>query len=1631
MALIPYLVGGESITAERMNTIFGEFDGKVSALMGNKSILLLRPWGAGGETGHGSFGGTFVGGESYWEGQVFFFLGFQTDNITTTIEPMVMAGIDRPLSHIFHQNPNYVAYNHEPFEAAAAATPESATPPSRNTSRKIVRLAPVAAQYFNAIKRPNFENIIAPRSSAELRSYPNPRAQVMPEGRNSLFRFSLECHTKLIDGEPWFVMEDNGLLANPPYQGFSIPIFDRYTVSGLCPRMDWQQVELIFDGITSFNFPAKYNRFRFFRIHNFNQQDDLTVNFIGTDGLVKHVVSVPKMQSICVRRDTLDNGYLNGWQHFQRFKEGDPRFYQPNEHSGFFGQSFSAVGASRGLHLSNNVVNPSIIYTYVDGALAVHPLNAFPPLVIDPTLWWDAKPLLCNPSYPSVPTEGIHPPPAGGGYYGDPDDDATLVGDLIYHRGVLAKCTHVIPTVTETVTVLEADKVNYIPLGGGRPIKASIVIRRDGVTIPSEAYSLQFCTGPDVPAGLDLDVEPGNVNCFVLKPASPLLPNDVVTVTFEKVGATNSEEVVFKGFKTLVTDFAASGITVAEDSRGQLTFTGECDLMHKSTNLLLYTPFIAGSHCNRIKSLRGDRGPTVIHNLATELNNDSYPGWENYFPDGYVPNLVVYQRYIGFNELLQLKRVPTAAERYSQSWGTFLVDRPIGFVPKVTKIHVATVGEIKRLNFAGHPSFNSVDQSSPSITVTDRFVRMTPFGPYLFFKRKQKISDWVVSNTVSSLASNGETVDEEGRVVTQQGISLTLCDSTRGSSEMFVDAFSRGWSTSPRMDMVFGKRTFPLYNEIPDAATLFAPSEQLANPNLQKNFKSKPFAADWTQTLLGESNNDDKIDRIRSVEALDGFAFADRFLSWFDGSFALPWSRKYSEDNTQIIAAYWQNNKKFSHQQPNFSLGLGSQPGNDLIMADWSQDFSVPNDWYRTNRNTLLAFDIGQGAPGAVYGIHWMNAFFHRSTMSVEEYNKLASKVNGIVAVREYSFQDFYKSFLDGNLATSGSAGVFPKNQYAKATRVPPLAGTWLSVSGYTFDNGGYFDKFVIKKNIPLSTMPVSYLAVANQRREMKGWVKEGETLPTANKPAHNCGQAPDFNSELAPAWVTCVLNHGAANPPDLWLFGKLIDSRIAWPFTMGGPTPIAYTYDSVILTNLPGYPGDGKIRLDSSQQNAATKISFSILDANGRDWTTVLAEFAAQQDSFPAELRTASPPFIRLSKAGDSTKWLTFNVGIRWTFEGFRELALTNTGYSHENPFDNEDDILLELHPPGGYSQHWENYRYISIAHFTEAAETTGFKVRWSRLITPLKIDSFDISWTVLHGTHEERHSEHVGTDLKFAGFRDRNDPNETTDFDFAIAHGEPSVIPSGPNYGLRVPAAPPNTLPSWPNVYEFLLPTVDFDFPSRRWTLAPVGDPQRYWDVWGMIQLSSGPLSLAEAHMDGFNPLSGSGGKTWFAYKFTLGANGDKWMKYDGRFLNKNVQVEPLNPENIPPPPFGQPPPPPSVTLGLVPYPLNAYPGVFVHRGIAAAVYGAQNPVQFPDSAVMRFEVQTVGVSAVIHSSRSINWEYNNYKAADSLDNARIRGQQERPYTMMTSAFNSSNVNTSLPLLKNHVYYNDVVAV
>lgn len=132
----------------------------------------------------------------------------------------------------------------------------------------------------------------------------------------------------------------------------------------------------------------------------------------------------------------------------------------------------------------------------------------------------------------------------------------------------------------------------------------------------------------------------------------------------------------------------------------------------------------------------------------------------------------------------------------------------------------------------------------------------------------------------------------------------------------------------------------------------------------------------------------------------------------------------------------------------------------------------------------------------------------------------------------------------------------------------------------------------------------------------------------------------------------------------------ELIQAAFAMISPAGGTAvSIPYTFST---TTAEADPGSGTLRLNNATQNTATAIYADLLDANGATVTDVLALF---DDS-----TTTPKGFLKLTKVGDSTKWLLFSVASMSSPSGYRNITVTNVASSAASPFSNGDSLVIDF---------------------------------------------------------------------------------------------------------------------------------------------------------------------------------------------------------------------------------------------------------------------------------------------------------------------------------------------------------------
>lgn len=125
------------------------------------------------------------------------------------------------------------------------------------------------------------------------------------------------------------------------------------------------------------------------------------------------------------------------------------------------------------------------------------------------------------------------------------------------------------------------------------------------------------------------------------------------------------------------------------------------------------------------------------------------------------------------------------------------------------------------------------------------------------------------------------------------------------------------------------------------------------------------------------------------------------------------------------------------------------------------------------------------------------------------------------------------------------------------------------------------------------------------------------------------------------------------------------------------GALAIRYVFSTTITDS---DPGNGRLRLSATQQDAALTIRADTLDINGVDVSGILDAF---DDS-----TSAVKGSLRIYKVSDPTKWLVFAVTALASPSGYRNITVSNIAASETSPFDDGDTVLLTFTPAGDKGQ-------------------------------------------------------------------------------------------------------------------------------------------------------------------------------------------------------------------------------------------------------------------------------------------------------------------------------------------------------
>lgn len=370
--LLPYLNGGEPILAEQLNTMLEELDRIVALalddhclpfLLGTRRDLTLerlRPYFA-------SLVPTYYANQStYLTNTAFFGSGPQ------------------PISGYW----GTWQYDHAQFEAALAAA--------------VAYTGPTLPRYDAG---PNKWAVINPLPA----SYWTTQGRTKTGSDRDLLAKSLETHQWTFTppgGDPeLYWVQESFVIGNP-----TSTVGTNATPSLPQRKYAFQQVDILLEGFNStLRIPAKWNKNNRWRFNNCDRHPT-TVEFLRADGTVIHSLVVPAQGSKCVRRDSPEGTYTNGFRYFQKSLYGDPRFWS---------------------HPTTDVVaNPNLLVRFIKRVLAGEPeATTFLSSQAGVTYNQICAPTVMLDPHVRAPLTG-----AAAALYGAVTD-ATKVGDVLFHKG--------------------------------------------------------------------------------------------------------------------------------------------------------------------------------------------------------------------------------------------------------------------------------------------------------------------------------------------------------------------------------------------------------------------------------------------------------------------------------------------------------------------------------------------------------------------------------------------------------------------------------------------------------------------------------------------------------------------------------------------------------------------------------------------------------------------------------------------------------------------------------------------------------------------------------------------------------------------------------------------------------------------------------------------------------------------------------------------------------------------------------------------------------------------------------------------------------------------------------------------
>ena len=127
---------------------------------------------------------------------------------------------------------------------------------------------------------------------------------------------------------------------------------------------------------------------------------------------------------------------------------------------------------------------------------------------------------------------------------------------------------------------------------------------------------------------------------------------------------------------------------------------------------------------------------------------------------------------------------------------------------------------------------------------------------------------------------------------------------------------------------------------------------------------------------------------------------------------------------------------------------------------------------------------------------------------------------------------------------------------------------------------------------------------------------------------------------------------------------------------SFGGAT-FDYTYDTTLTAS---DPGQGKVRLNSSTENAATEMYLDKSDDNG----TIIDSFLQTIDSVTSTIKG----HVRIANRTDATQYLLFQISDLTNLTGWWTINITNQASSATSPFTNLEDVTLSFVTTGDKGQ-------------------------------------------------------------------------------------------------------------------------------------------------------------------------------------------------------------------------------------------------------------------------------------------------------------------------------------------------------